>query len=335
MSKKSKILITGILGLFGSHTSRYLLDKSYDIIGVDDGSGGYEDYLDSRIKFYKINLLDHKSLNKIFLTENIDIVIHYAAYAAECLSDYIKQYNYNNNVITSINIINNCINHNVQKLLFTSSMSVYGHGIPPFKETDILGADDSYALGKMIIERELKISHHKFGLNYSIIRPHNVVSSQYQNYADKYRNVLAIWGNSIVNNGGINVYGNGLQKRSFSDIKYMLPIVEKLLTSHDGEIFNIGSDQPITILEAAQMMKKNAQKLGFNPPIKHLEPRTEVKYAYSSHEKAQKLLNFKDETNLDQVMYDLLVWVKNQPKRDVRYMDYEITKNLYSYWRKK
>ena len=326
-----KILITGILGLIGNHFGRFLLDKGYEVVGIDDCSGGYLDYLDSRVKFYKRNIIE--GIGSIIQEEKPDIIVHMAAYASEGLSDYIKNYNYQNNIIASVNVINTCINYNVKKLIFTSSMSIYGHGNPPFKESDEPNPDDSYALSKMVVEQELKLSYKKFGLQYSIIRPHNVISPQYQNYADKYRNVLAIWANNIVhNNGDINVYSDGSQKRSFSDVKFMLPIVEKLFTEYNGETFNIGSDQPITILKAAQKMQIIANNLGYKPEIKFLEARTEVKYAYSSHEKSQKLLGFKDETNLDQVMHDLLVWVKEQPKREVRYMDYEITKNLYSYW---
>ena len=327
-----KIILTGILGLIGNHLGRYLLDKGHEVIGVDDCSGGYTDYLDSRVKFYKQNIIF--GIDNVFRDEkDIDIVIHLAAYASEGLSDYIKNYNYQNNVIASVNVINSCVNFNIKKLIFTSSMSVYGVGNPPFDESDVLDPIDSYALAKKLIEDELRISYHKFGLRYSIIRPHNVISPQYQNYADKYRNVLAIWANNIVDNKDITVFGDGTQKRSFSDVKFMLPVVERLLTEFDSEAFNIGSDQPITILEAAQKMQKIAQELGFSPNIKHLEARTEVKYAYSSHEKARKLLGFKDETNLDQVMRDLILWVKDQPKPEVRYMDYEITKNMYSYWK--
>jgi len=340
--KKKKVLITGVLGLIGNHLARYLLDKGYDVVGIDDCSGGYLDYLDNRVKFYNHNIIDYstagitRNVDEIFKLETPDYVFHAAAYASEGLSDYIKNYNYQNNVIASVNIINACVNYGVEKILFTSSMSVYGHGQPPFKEIDGLNPIDSYGLAKMLVELELAITKHKFGLNYSVLRPHNVISPQYQNYSDKYRNVLAIWANNIINGDGtINIYGDGNQKRSFSDVKFMLPVVEKLLTSYNGEIFNIGSDNPITILEAAQLMQKQAQELGFKPQINFLEARTEVKYAYSDHTKARHLLDFHDETNLEQVMYDLLLWVKSQPRRIVKYMDYEIEKNMYSYWKKK
>lgn len=333
----AKVLITGILGLIGNHLGRYLLDKGYEVVGIDDCSGGYLDYLDSRVKFYNLDISEEYSnpLDTLIKLDesNVDYVVHCAAYASEGLSDYIKCYNYKNNVIGSVNVINACINNNVKRLLFTSSMAVMGEGNPPFKESDPPNPVDSYGIAKLTVERELAISYHKFGLNYAIVRPHNVISPLYQNYADKYRNVLAIWANSVVNGGDIVIYGDGLQKRAFSDVKFLLPAMEKLLTEHNGEIFNIGGDNPVTVLEAATLMQKAAKEIGFDPVIKHVEARTEVKYAYSDHTKAKELLGFHDETNLEQVIKDLLVWVKNQPKRDVRYMKYETTKNMYSYWK--
>lgn len=333
-----KIVITGILGLIGNHFGRYLLDKGYEVVGIDDCSGGYIDYLDSRIKFYNRDLSEdwHNPLDTILQIDelNVDYIVHLSAYAAECCSDYIKRYNYKNNVIASVNVINACINNNIKKLVFTSSMAALGEaGVPPFKETDIPNPVDSYGLAKLLIENELKISSHKFGLRFSIVRPHNVVSAKYQNYSDKYRNVLAIWANSIVNKGDINVYSDGSQKRAFSDVRFMLPAMEKLLTGHDGEIFHMGGDNPITILEAAQLMQKIAKELGLNPNIKHLEPRTEVKYAWLNHDKSKEVLGFNDQTNLEEIMRGLLLWVKEQPKREVRHMNYEVTKNLYGYWK--
>lgn len=328
-----KILITGNLGLLGVWTSNYLLDKGYSVVGIDDCSGGNIDYLDNRIKFYKRDIV--LGIDDIFEIEKPDIVIHYAAYAAECLSDYIKSFNYNNNIIASVNIINACINHNVHKIIFTSSMCVMGENEVPFTEDQIPQPIDSYGIAKLTIENELKISYKKFGLNYSILRPHNIIANSCQAFWDPYRNVLSIWGSNIINGKDINVYGDGLSERSFSDVKFMLSMVEKLFYGFNGEIFNIGSDQPITILEAARKMQGIANKLGYSPEIKHLQPRTEVKYAYSNHSKIINMLGFKDETNLDQIMEDLLQWIKSQPNTKYRFMDYEVNKNMYDYWVKK
>jgi len=330
---QTKVLITGCLGLLGNHFSRYLLDKDYQIIGIDDCSGGFLDYLDPRVKFYKLDLADSKALNEIFKHEKPDFVVHFAAYASEGLSDYIKNYNYINNVICSVNVINCCINHNIKKILFSSSMAVNGNGSPPFKESDEPNPIDSYGIAKLTIEKELKITYEKFGLKYSIIRPHNVISPIFQNYSDSYRNVLAIWANSVLSNRPITVFGDGQQKRAFSDVKFLLSPMEQLLYFYDGEIFNLGSDSPITILDAAKIMQREANHLQYYSEIVLLENRTEAKFAFSDHTKAKKMLNFFDNTNLEQVIKELLLWIKSQPKRHSKKMQYETEKNLYSFWK--
>lgn len=329
----SKILITGVCGLLGQHFSRYLINKGYSVVGIDDLSGGFKEYLDPKVEFYESDFTDSNHLKSIFKYEYPDYVVHFGAYASEGLSDYIKNYNYNNNIIGSVNIINNCVNFNVKKLLFTSSMAVMGEGKPPFKETDIPAPCDSYGIAKWAVEKELEITKKKFGLDYSIIRGHNIISSKYQNYSDLYRNVLGIWCNQILNNKNITIYGSGLQKRAFSEMKYICEPIEKLLYSFGGEIFNLGGDQEITIIDAARLMQKVATELGYNPEIEHLEARTEVQFAFCDHTKAKQLLSFKDETNLEEVMREMLIWVAAQPKRESRKMNYEINKGMYSYWK--
>lgn len=330
---KSKVLITGCLGLIGNHFCRYLADKGYSVFGVDNCSGGFLDYLDNRIKFYKVDICDVKSLNEVFQLERPDYVCHFAAYASEGLSDYIKNYIYTNNVVGSLNVINSCVNYDVKKILFTSSMAVMGHGIPPFKECDIAEPADSYGMAKLLIEKELKLTHEKFGLAYSIVRPHNVISDKYQNYADVFRNVLTIWINRILNNQSISIYGDGMQKRAFSDIKYCLPAFEKLLSGFGGEIFNIGADREYTILEAAEIVKATANRYNFYPEIEFLPSRTEVKDAYSDHSKIKEMLGFEDKTSLEDIVDKLFLWVKEQPRREVRKMVFEIDKNMYFHWK--
>ena len=147
-----KIVITGVAGLLGAHLSRYLLDKGFDVIGIDDLSGGYKDFVDSRIiennKFFEINLTDTEKLNKIFEDTKPEYVYHFAAYAAEGLSPFIRNFNYTSNIICSANVINACIKHNVTKIIFTSSMAVYGVGNLPFKEDQRPDPADPYGIAK-------------------------------------------------------------------------------------------------------------------------------------------------------------------------------------------
>src|SRR3990167_5498285 len=110
----SKVLITGVAGLIGSHFSKYLCDKGYEVYGIDDLSGGDEENVDKRVKFYKMNLIDCEWE----VMEGIDYVYHFAAYAAEGLSPFIRNFNYTNNLLCSVNLINECIKHDVKKIIF-------------------------------------------------------------------------------------------------------------------------------------------------------------------------------------------------------------------------
>ena len=211
-------------------------------------------------------------------------------------------------------------------------MAVYGDQKPPFVEDIVPKPVDPYGIAKYAVEMDLKEAYEKFGLKYTIIRPHNVVGI-YQNIWDRYRNVIGIWARKIINNEPISIYGDGLQTRAFSDIKFYLEPFEKIMYDYEDEIFNIGADQEYTILEVAKILQKISKSHGFSSTLKHYEPRTEVRYAFCNHDKAKKLLDFKDDTKIEQTIEDMFVWALNQPHREVKNMEYEVEKNIYSFWR--
>jgi UDP-glucose 4-epimerase len=329
-----KILITGGAGMIGSVLSRYFIDKKYSVVSLDNLSGGFKENIPDNVKFYLNDICDSSAINKIFELENPDYVIHCAAYAAEILSPFIRKYNYQNNLIGSINIINACINYNVKKIINFSSFATYGDGNPPFKESDPRNPKDPYGIAKLAVEMDLREAYEHFGLKYSTILPHNVVS-KYQNYWDKYRNAIAIWMRQASLGEDITIFGDGMQTRAFSDCQFLCDPIEKLLNNYDNHFFNIGSDSPITIKQAAELVLSVGRNFGFNKSkLIFLEKRREVVHAFCDHQKAKDLLSFKDETNLEKLiteMYDY--YIKFEAKK-VEYMDYEIDKNMYSFWKK-
>jgi len=329
----SKVLITGCAGLLGSHFSRHLLNNGHEVVGVDNLLGGYREFVDERVQFEIIDLENRFTLEKLFMKHKIDYVYHFAAYAAVGLSPFIRNFNYMNNVIGSANVINACINHDVKKVIFTSSMDVYGTQAVPYTEDMIPMPEDPYGIAKYAIEMDLAAAKRIFDLRYSIVRPHNVFGI-YQNIWDKYRNVLGIWIRQILAGQPITVYGDGSQVRSFSDVaEYMLPF-EKLMTLGDSEIYNLGADQHMTIGDAAELMKKCAKEFGYKTSIVNLPKRDEVHTAYCDHAKAKRVLGFSDNTTVENLIYKMMDWAETQPAREVRDLDTEITKNLYPYWKK-
>jgi UDP-glucose 4-epimerase len=146
-------------------------------------------------------------------------------------------------------------------------------------------------------------------------------------------NVDCIFSGYVLNNESILIYGDGEQTRAFSDIKYYLEPFEKLIDGYDSEIINIGADKYFTINEVATKVSEISKKYGYNPTIKYAEPRHEVKHAYCNHDKAKNLLNFNDETNIDELIETMFIWYKDIPNKDIKKVNYEIEKNIYSYWR--
>ena len=329
----SKVFVTGCAGLLGANYTRHLLQNGHEVIGIDDLSGGYKAFVPKgeKFSFVKLNLERRKKLVDLFEEHKPDLLFHFAAYAAEGLSPFIRNYNYRNNLICSANLINECIKQDT-KVVFTSSMAVYGEQEPPFTEDKRPQPIDPYGIAKYAVECDLKLAHEQFGLRYNIVRPHNVLGI-YQNIWDKYRNVIGIFIRKTLNGQPILVYGDGEQTRAFSDIKYYMEPFDRLLTEYDGEIFNIGADKHFTLNEVADAVQKVGKKYGYEVPIEHGEPRHEVKHAYCDHTKAKSMLQFTDGTNLEELIESMFVWAMKQPNRKVKTMEYEVTKDIYDYWR--
>jgi UDP-glucose 4-epimerase len=278
-----------------------------------------------------MNLERRQKVVELFEEYKPEVLVHFAAYAAEGLSPFIRNYNYRNNLVCSANLINECITHDT-KVIFTSSMAVYGEQEPPFTEDKKPQPIDPYGIAKYAVECDLKLAQEQFGLRYNIVRPHNVLGI-YQNIWDKYRNVIGIFIRKALNGEPILVYGDGEQTRAFSDIKYYMEPFDKLLTDYDNEIFNIGADKYFSLNEVAETTQKIAKKYGYEVPIEHGEPRHEVKHAYCDHTKAKTMLEFKDETKLEDLIESVFVWAMKQPNRKVKRMNYEVTKDIYDYWK--
>jgi UDP-glucose 4-epimerase len=107
---------------------------------------------------------------------------------------------------------------------------------------------------------------------------------------------------------------------------------DKLLTEFDGETFNIGADRYFTLNEVAETVQRIGKKYGYDVSIEHGQARHEVKHAYCDHTKAKTLLEFQDNTKLEELIEDVFVWAMKQPNRKVKNMDYEVTKDIYEYW---
>ena len=340
-----KVLITGVAGLIGSRMADWILENhpNYEVIGIDDLSGGYMENVNPKVKFYNIDLSinggDYSegklSLDDVFSKYKPDYVYHFAAYAAEGLSPFIRMFNYNNNLVATANVINQCIKNDIKRLIFTSSLAVYGHGSGGiFNEEQTPCPIDPYGVAKYGCEMDIKIAGEQHGLDWCIIRPHNVYGIR-QNIWDKYRNVLGIWMYQALNDEPMTIFGDGLQSRAFSYIDDILePLWNAAIKKEASkEIINLGGVEEYTIVGSCNILRRIIAN-DIKCEVKHLEPRHEVKHSIPTWQKSEKILGFKHKTSLVDGLSKMWEWAKDQPRRD-RFVwpSYEVDKGIYSFWK--
>jgi UDP-glucose 4-epimerase len=327
-----KVLITGVAGLIGSRLADYIIENhpEYEVYGIDDMSGGYKENLNPKVKFYEYNICEN--LTWLFNEQNFDYVFHLAAYAAEGLSPFIRKYNYTNNLLATANIVNNCISTNVKRLVFTSTLAVYGHGeYGIFDETQIPKPIDPYGVAKFACEMDIQIAGEQHDLDWCIIRPHNVYGIK-QNIWDKYRNVLGIWMYQHMNGEPMTIFGDGEQTRAFSYVDDILEPLWKAAVSERAskQIINLGGIEEVSINEAAQCL---LDVIGAGS-IVYKEARHEVKHSIPTWQKSVDILGFEHKTYLKEGLKEMWKWAQNQPMRDRwKWDSYELEKGIYSYWK--
>lgn len=329
------VLITGVAGLLGSRLADWIIENKpeYKVVGIDDLSGGYRENINEKVDFWEVNLINPAHQIDLCFKENkFDYVFHFAAYAAEGLSPFIRQYNYDNNLKATARIVNECIKHDVKRLVFTSTLAVYGHGEGGvFDEVQVPKPIDPYGVAKYACEMDIQIAGKQHGLDWCIIRPHNVYGIK-QNIWDKYRNVLGIWMYQHLNNLPLTVYGDGEQTRAFSYIDDSLEPLwnAAVLPQASKEIINLGGAEEHSINEAVAILR---EVIGAAEVV-HLEGRHEVKHSIPTFQKSIDILEFKHKTNLKEGLTNMWNWAIQQPMRgQFIWPEYELDKGIYKFWK--
>jgi UDP-glucose 4-epimerase len=324
-------LVTGGAGFLGSHVVESLIARGERVVALDDLSGGFAENLPPDVAFVQGSILDTALIESIFQQHRVRRVYHLAAYAAEGLSHFIRRFNYQNNLIGSINLINASVNHEVECFVFTSSIAVYGPNQVPMHEELAPMPEDPYGISKLAVEQDLRACHEQFGLPYVIFRPHNVYGER-QNIGDKYRNVIGIFMNQIMRGEPMTIFGDGRQTRAFTYAGDIAPIIAEApfrSTAH-GEVFNVGADTPYEVRALAGHV---ARAMGVEPDIRFLDARNEVVHAYSSHDKVRSYFECPPETPLDVGLARMAAWARSVGARQSqRFGEIEISRGLPPSW---
>lgn len=325
------VIVTGCAGLIGSNFAQWLLDHTTErVVGIDDLSCGLPQNVPGALHAFHRATIGEDTIDEIFEAERPRVVYHFAAYAAEGLSPFIRTYNYRNNLVATAEVVNACINHGVKRLVFTSSMATYGRGKAPFDEADPLHPIDPYGVAKAAAERDIQIAGEQHGLDWVIIRPHNVYGPG-QAYCQQYRNVLAIWMERYRRGLPMRVYGDGSQTRAFSYIGDTMPCFYRagFYAKPLRQIINLGGIEPVTILDAARALQGVLE----GSEIVHCEPRHEVHTAWSTWQKSVDLLGYEFKTPLEEGLRHMWAWMEKQPTGcDLPAMPLEVSRGLYSFW---
>lgn len=339
-----RILVTGSAGFMGSHLVDHLITTGgHFVTGVDDLSGGYMRNVNPKSKFVQLDLRDNTKTVALITKAQPELIYHLAADATEGRSQFTPVRSTERNLNASLNVLVGAVKAKTKRVVMTSSMSVYGAQKPPFSEELPPKPVDIYGISKTAMEEATKVFANVYGLEYTIIRPHNVYGPK-QNLADPYRNVVAIFINCLLNSKKFYIYGDGQQKRAFSFIDDVTPYIAKagMLESTKGEIINIGPSKEYTINALAQEVLSHFVDYLFNIPD-HLKPEyvpdrpMEVKHAYCTDDKAKKLLGFKNTTTLSEGIAKMVGWAKELGPQKFTYLEeLELTsKDTPKTWEKK
>ena len=333
--KGYKALVTGVAGFIGSHVAKDCLNLGFEVVGVDDMSGGFRRNVPDGIRFVVGDLKNAQFVSDLMEKEKFDVVYHLAAYAAEGLSHFIRNYNYQNNLVATTNLITQSVRTgSVKKFVFTSSIATYGSGRTPMTEDMEPLPEDPYGVSKLACEYDLRAAYEMFGLQFVIFRPHNVYGPG-QNMYDKYRNVVGIFLNQLQAGKNLTVFGDGAQTRKFSYITDVsFPIAVSGVLEHvNNQVFNVGGDIATTVNELALVTSETWGNPGAS--VVHLDSRNEVAHAESDHAKLNCYFpGLPRPVGLRVGMQRMVRWAKATGKyfRPVAFRAVEVKRNMPPSW---
>lgn len=336
-----KILVTGAAGFMGTHLVDFLTkNRKHEVFAVDDLSGGYIENVNPKAHFTKLDLRNREKVEKYIQRIKPELIYYLAADASEGRSQFTPLSSTERNYLAYMYTLVPSIKYGLKKVVLTSSMSVYGAQKPPFSEDMLKKPEDIYGIAKGAMEDATEVLANVHGFDYVIIRPHNVYGPK-QNLADPYRNVIAIFINCILNNKNFYIYGDGNQKRAFTYIGDFSPYFLKsgFLDTCNGEVINIGPKEEYSINELSDIILKTFFPDGdvprqLKPTYVPLRPQ-EVKEAYCTNDKAEKLLGYKTTVTLEEGVRKMAQWAKKKGPQKFKYLKNGVeleTKDLPKTW---
>lgn len=331
-----KILVTGGAGYIGSHTCIELLNAGYEIIIVDNFINSKPEVL-KRIKeitgrdfeFYEADILDKGSLDKIFSKHKIDAVIHFAGLKAVGESVEVPLRYYHNNIIGSLVLFEVMTNHNVKRIVFSSSATVYGSPEKvPIKEDFPLSATNPYGRTKLTIEnilRDIYVSDNSWSI--ALLRYFNPIGAHESGLVGEEPNGIPnnlmpyITKVAIGKLEVLNVFGDDYNTHDGTGVRDYIHVVDlsighlralvKIMSSSGVDAYNLGTGKGYSVLDVIKAFEKvSGQRINYK--ITSRRP-GDVAICYADPKKAKDMLNWEAKHDIEKMCYDSWNFIRKNP----------------------
>ena len=304
-----KIIVTGGAGYIGSAAVKALIEKGHEVIAVDNLSKGVRKLVDEKAKFYEIDLTNKEELDKVFQENQIDAVIHFAAYKAvgESMANAAK---YSDNITGTMNLLNSMVRYNVKKIIYSSSACVYGDPdkIPVDEESPVKAAINYYGHTKIACEESLKWYAKIHGIQYVSLRYFNVAGDAGLNYVDpNAQNVMPILMEAVKGKREeFRIFGDdydtkdGTGVRDYIDINDLVEAHILALDVEGNEIINLGTSTGVSVKELVDFTKEVTRS---DFAVKIVERRAGDPVAVvASNEKAKNVLGWASKVDIKEMI---------------------------------
>jgi UDP-glucose 4-epimerase len=254
--RKHAVLVTGGCGFIGSHLVDKLIENGYRVVVLDDLSTGSIKNLNPGAVLYQGDVSDRFFVNKIFEQYKFDHVIHEATTINTNALHEIPLHDLKSSANSTIILAENCIKHNVNNLIFGSSVAVYGRPkFLPAAEDSLIDPIYSYGIAKYTAESYLKYFYTYHNLNYQILRYTNVFGPRQPIYGEV--GVIAIYTDRLIKGENLIIFGDGEHQRDYIHVNDAVEFTLKSMQFNTSSTYNVGRGVPVTVNEVFAEFQTN------------------------------------------------------------------------------
>lgn len=303
-----KVLVTGGAGFIGSHIVDQLIDNQYQTVVVDNLSTGQSVKINPLARFYHCDITTHE-LDNVFALEKPDYVIHQAAQIDVQYSMKEPLHDANVNIMGTLRLLDCCVRHQIQKVIYASSAAVYGMPHTSYiDETHQTMPQSLYGVSKFTPEHYIRVYSELYGIEYTILRYANVYGARQEVKGEG--GVIPIFIQKMLQNLRPVIYGDGLQTRDFIHVEDVASANLAALTNGHGEILNVGTSQSLSVNDLVELLNE-IMSTGILP-VYMPERKGDIRHSCLNSEKTRHVLEWEPKVGLHHGLHQTIQYVKNK-----------------------